>query len=184
MDFVRGWIEKSGYSAALGVELAALSEDAATLRLPFREENANPGKALHGGCAASLGAIGGHAVARAALGESSGPWHTVSVQVNYLAAAIDEDVTAQATLLRRGKEMCFVEVDVTRGDGKPIAHITSAVRGRFGADPAVLATSPGDHGESDPGKMGPHMGRLPFGKARGLIFICQRVNHIINRFTG
>ena len=66
MDFVRGWIEKSGYSAALGVELAALSEDAATLRLPFREENANPGKALHGGCAASLGAIGGHAVVAAA----------------------------------------------------------------------------------------------------------------------
>ncbi|MGH0029674.1 MAG: PaaI family thioesterase [Myxococcota bacterium] len=167
MEFVRSWIEKSGYSAALGVELAELSEQAATLRLPFREENSNPGKALHGGCAASLGVIGGHAVARAALGEASGPWHTVSVQVNYLAAAIDEDVTAQATLLRRGKELCFVEVDVAREDGKPIAHVTAAVRGRFGAEPCALATSPGDHGESEPGKMGPHMGRLPFGAARG-----------------
>jgi len=168
LDFVHRWIEKSGYSKALGVELTALSESSATLRLPFREENSNPGKALHGGCAASLGAIGGHAVARAALGRDAGPWHTVSVQINYLAAAIDEDVTAEATLLRRGKEMCFVEVDVAREDGKPIAHITSAVRGRFGAEPAVLALSPGDHGKSDPGSMGPHVGKMPFTRARGL----------------
>ena len=168
MEFVRAWIEKSGYSAALGVELAELSEDAANLRLPFREENSNPGKALHGGCAASLAVIGAHAVARAALGEAAGPWHTAAVQIDYLAAAIDEDVTAHARLLRRGKEMCFVAIDVSRADGKPIAHAAAAVRGRFGAEPATLATSPGDHGRSDPGAMGPHVGRMPYTQARGI----------------
>ncbi len=166
MDFVRAWVEKSGYSAALGVALDALPGEAASLRLPFREENSNPGKALHGGCAASLAVIGGHAVTRAALGEESGPWHTASVQINYLAAAIDEDVTAEARLLRRGKEMCFVEVDVSRQDGKPIAHATCAVRGRFGAEPAELAVSSGDHGQSDPGPMGPHVGKMPYTLAR------------------
>jgi uncharacterized protein (TIGR00369 family) len=168
MEFVRSWIEKSGYSAALGVALDALSEEAASLRLPFREENSNPGKALHGGCAASLAVIGSHAVARAALGETSGPWHTASLQINYLAAAIDEDVTAEARLLRRGKEVCFVEVDVSREDGKPIAHATTAVRGRFDAPPAELATSAGDHGQSDPGPMGPHVGKMPYTLGRGL----------------
>jgi uncharacterized protein (TIGR00369 family) len=168
VDYVRAWIEKSGYSAALGVELVELSSEAARLRLPFREENSNPGKALHGGCAASLGVIGAHAVARAALSEASGPWHTAALQIEYLAAAIDEDVAAHARLLRRGKEMCFVEIDVASADGKPIAHAAAAVRGRFGAEPATLAVSAGDHGHSDPGRMGPHVGRMPYTSARGI----------------
>lgn len=168
MHFVEEWICKSGYTAALGVELASVDAGSAALALPFREENANPGKALHGGCAASLAVVGAHAVTRAALGPESGPWHTAGLQVNYLAAAIDEAVTARATLLRRGKEMCFVETDVAREDGKPIAHATAAVRGRFGAEPASVYTAAGDHGASDPGPMGPHVGRMPFTRARGL----------------
>lgn len=169
VDFVRRWVETSGYTAALGVELETVAPDAAVLRLPFREENSNPGKALHGGCAASLAVTGAHAVARAALGAESGPWHTAGLQVNYLAAAIGEDVTARASLLRRGKEMCFVEVDVARHDGSPIAHATAAVRGRFGAPPAVPYVAEGDDGRSEPGPMGPHIGRMPFTAARGLV---------------
>lgn len=167
-DFVSEWIETSGYTAALGVRVESVDAESALLWLPFAEQNCNPGKALHGGCAASLAVTGAHAVTRAALGAGSGPWHTAALQVNYLAAAIDEDVTARATLLRRGKEMCFVEVDVAREDGKPIAHATAAVRARFGAAPAQLYASAGDHGESDPGPMGPHIGRMPFTAARGL----------------
>jgi uncharacterized protein (TIGR00369 family) len=112
--------------------------------------------------------IGAHAVTRCALGEESGPWHTAAVQINYLAAAIDEDVAAHARLLRRGKEMCFVEVDVSRSDGKPIAHATTAVRGRFGAEPAELSLCAGDHGRAEPGPMGPHVGKMPYTAARGL----------------
>jgi len=169
MDFVREWIGKSGYTAALGVVLDAVDPESATLSLPFRDGNANPGKALHGGCAASLAVVGAQAVTRAALGEASGPWHTAGVQVSYLAAAIDEPVTARATLLRRGKEMCFVETDVTREDGKPIAHATAAVRARFGAEPAALHASAGDHGRAEPGKMGGPVGNMPYTRARGLV---------------
>jgi uncharacterized protein (TIGR00369 family) len=165
---VRRWIEQSGYGASLGVRLEDLSETEARLVLPFQEANSNPGNALHGGCAASLGVIGAQAVARAALGTEAGPFHTASVQVSYLAAAVGEDVSARATLLRRGKELCFVEVEVDRPDGKPIAHATATVRGRFGAAPPTLAVSAGDHGEADPGVMGPHIGKMPYGRTRGL----------------
>jgi len=168
MEFVRDWIEKSGYTAALGIALERVDAESAALILPFREVNSNPGKALHGGCAASLAVVGAHSVTRAALGAESGPWHTAALQVNYLAAAIDETITARATLLRRGKEMCFVEVDVTRADGKPIAHATAAVRGRFGAPPATVYTAARDHGQSDPGPMGPHVGKMPYTAARGI----------------
>jgi len=167
-DFARRWIEDSGYTSALGVEIASLDAGSALLALPFREENSNPGKALHGGCAASLAVVGAHAITRTALGPDSGPWHTAGLQVNYLAAAIGEAVTARAGLLRRGREMCFVEVDVAREDGKPIAHATAAVRARFGAAPAELHRSAGDHGRSEPGPMGPVIGSMPYTAARGL----------------
>jgi uncharacterized protein (TIGR00369 family) len=169
VDFVHSWIAKSPYAVALGVELESLSEDSARLRLPYRDENSNPGKALHGGCAASLAMIGAHAVARATLGADSAPWHTASLQVNYLAAAKDEAVTAEARLLRKGKAMCFAEVDVATEDGKPIAHATTMVRGRFGAEPVTLAASTGDAGESEPGPMGPLIGRVPFIGNRGIV---------------
>ncbi len=168
MEFVRNWIEKSPLSAAMGVGLETVSEQGARLVLPYLEANSNPGKALHGGCAATLGAIGGQVVARAALGEAAAPFHTIGMQVNYLAAAINEGIVAEAKLLRRGKELVFVEVDVSTDGGKSIAHITTSVRGRFGAEPPELAVSPGDHGESDPGKMGPHLHTMPFIGSRGI----------------
>jgi uncharacterized protein (TIGR00369 family) len=168
MEFVRNWIEKSPYSAALGVVLEEVSEGSARLRLPYNDDNTNPGQVLHGGVAASLSSIGGQTVTRATLGEESGSWHTVSLQVNYLAAARAEDVIANATLLRRGKNLCFVETEIVSDAGKPIAHATAAVRARFGAAPAELEVSDGDHGESDPGPMGPHIGQIPFMGNRGI----------------
>jgi uncharacterized protein (TIGR00369 family) len=173
MEEIRSWVEDSPYSRFLGVRLERVDETRARLVLPYRDENSNPGKALHGGCAASLGTIGGQVVARAALGTGSGPWHTAQMQVSYLAAAIGEEVVAEARLLRRGKELCFVGVVVETADGKPIASITSTVRGRFGAEPAATLASAGDHGEADPGPMGPHIGRVPFIGHRGI-----RVEHM------
>ncbi len=168
MDQIRSWVEDSPYCRFLGVQLDHLDDKSARLTLPYRDENSNPGKALHGGCAASLGAIGGQAVARAVLGPETGPWHTAQMQVSYLAAAIGEDVIAEAELLRRGKELCFVSIDVKTPEGKQIASITTTVRGRMGAEPVETLASAGDHGESDPGTMGPHIGRVPFIGNRGI----------------
>ncbi len=168
MDAVRRWIEESPYAAALGVQLSALSQESAQLALPYADQNSNPGKALHGGVAASLSAMGAQALTRAALGPDAGPFHTAALQVNYLSAAIGEPVVAEARLLRRGKALCFVEVDVATEAGKPIAHATSAVRARFGAEEPERALVPPDHGESDPGKMGPHLPTIPFIGARGI----------------
>jgi len=173
MDEIRSWIEESAYSRFLGVRLDALDAEGARLRLPYQDANSNPGKALHGGCAASLGVIGSQTVARAVLGAESGPWHTCGMQVSYLAAAIGEEVVATCQLLRRGKELCFVETGVETLEGKPIAHITATVRGRFGAAPLATRVSAGDHGEADPGVMGPHIGQIPFIGGRGI-----RVEHM------
>jgi len=178
LDWIQSWVEGSPYAKALGVRCAALSESGVTLELPYADVNSNPGKALHGGCAASLGIIASQAVTRAALGPDAAPFHTAGLQVNYLAAAIGEDVHATGTLLRRGKNMCFVEVDVATEEGKSIAHVTSMVRGRFGAAPVELYAAAGDDGAADPGPMGPHVGKMPFTQARGLV-----VEHMTNAYS-
>jgi uncharacterized protein (TIGR00369 family) len=173
VEDIRRWVEESAYSRFLGVSLERVDDEGARLVLPYQDENSNPGRALHGGCAASLGAIGGQAIARAALGPESGPWHTAQMQVSYLAAAIGEEVVADARLLRRGKELCFVGIDVATREGKAIASITTTVRGRFAAEPAQTVLSSGDHGAADPGPMGPHIGKVPFIGNRGI-----RVEHM------
>jgi len=165
---VRRFVEGSPYAQALGIRLEELGSGAARLRLPFAEVNTNPGQVLHGGVAASLAAVGAQAVARATLGEASGPWHSAGLQVGYLAAAKAEEVFAEARLLREGKELCFVAVEVATGERKPIAHATAIVRGRFGAEEAGLPASAGDDGRADPGQMGPHIGRIPFIAGRGV----------------
>ena len=161
-------VEDSAYGHGLGVELLEASPTRARLRLAFRTENSNPGDALHGGCAASLGLIGGQAVAQAALGEAMAPFVTVSCHVSYLSAAVGEDVVATSSLSRRGKELCFVTTAVTTPDGRPVSGVTSVVRGRAGAPCPALPVTRGDNGEADPGPMGRFVGTMPFTAARHL----------------
>lgn len=170
---VARWITHTPYARAIGVACEALDAGGVTLRLPYSDANANPGKALHGGCAASLAVIASQALGRSALGAEAAPFHTAGLQVQYLAAAIGEDVITRARLLRRGKELCFVAGEIATEAGKPIAQFSSCVRGRFAAPPAVLARAHGDDGRSEPGRMGPHIEQLPFMAARGI-----RVEHM------
>jgi uncharacterized protein (TIGR00369 family) len=159
---VREWVERSPYTEGLGLKLDRLDAETARLVLPFREGNTNPGNVLHGGVAASLAAVGAQTVAHAVLGPESAPFQLAQIQVSYLAAAKEEAVVAEARLLRRGKVLCFVEVEVATEAGKPIAHATATVRGRFGAEPAALARVAGDDGAADPGPLGPHIAKTPF----------------------
>ncbi|MDJ0869212.1 MAG: hotdog fold thioesterase [Myxococcota bacterium] len=173
MDAVEQWIESSGYSRRLGVQVDALGDDRVRLVLPFLEENTNPGNVLHGGVAASMIAIAGQAATRAALGPEAAPFHSSGLQVTYLAAAREEAIVAEARLLRRGKELCFVDVSVESESGKPIAHGLVTGRGRLGAEPGETPTAVGDAGGADPGPMGRHVVKTPFMARLGL-----RVEHM------
>jgi uncharacterized protein (TIGR00369 family) len=99
-----------------------LAPDRARIRIPYKDENSNPGRALHGGVAASTIDIAG--VLAAATGRSDAQRldaGTLDLTVDYLAAAIGEDIVADARVLRRGREIAYSEVDVRNDAGKPIA---------------------------------------------------------------
>jgi len=111
------------YHASLGVRVEAVEADRVRIRVPFTDAIANPGRALHGGVAASAVDIAGALAAwsgvdaRRAL--ESG---TLDLSVDYLAAAIGEDIIATAEVLRRGKELVYSDVDVRNDAGKRIAR--------------------------------------------------------------
>ena len=114
--------ERVPYHASLGVRVESIENDRVRLRVPFKDENSNPGRALHGGVSASIIDIAGGLAAWTGLDERPGlETSTLDLSVNYLAAAIGEDIVASGSVLRRGKEIVYSEVDVRTDAGKRIA---------------------------------------------------------------
>ena len=109
------------YAARLGVVVESVALDRARIRVPYKDENSNPGRALHGGVPASTIAIAGVLAASTGLGEQVHDAGTLDLSVTYLAAAIGEDIVAEAQVLRRGKEIVYSDVDVRNDAGKRIA---------------------------------------------------------------
>jgi uncharacterized protein (TIGR00369 family) len=110
------------YAVHLGLRVDDVTPEQARVRVPYKDENSNPGRALHGGVAASTIDIAGALVARAGFPDDT-PLDSVTLDLNvaYLAAAIGEDIVAEARVLRRGKEITYADVEVHTDAGKPIA---------------------------------------------------------------
>lgn len=115
--------EQAPYTARLGLRVEEIALERVRCRVPYKEENSNPGRALHGGVAASTIAIAGTLAATTGLAEGRiAEAGTLDLSVVYLAAAIGEDVVADAEVLRRGKEIVYCNVDVRNDGGKRIAR--------------------------------------------------------------
>lgn len=111
------------YQTSLGIQIESIEADRVRVRVPYKDENANPGRALHGGVTASTIDIAGALAAWTGLRDhpelEAG---TLDLTVNYLAAAVGEDIVATAEVLRRGKEIVYSDVDVRNDGGKRIAR--------------------------------------------------------------
>jgi len=120
---LRQRFETVPFHATLGLRVEAIDTDRVLLRVPFKDEIANPGRALHGGVAASAIDIAGALAAWSGV-EGAGALEagTIDLSVDYLAAAIGEDIVATAEVLRRGKELVYSDVDVRNDAGKRIAR--------------------------------------------------------------
>ena len=156
--------ESEPYCKELGVAVEELEEGRARLRLPYHDKNSNPGQALHGGVAASMIDIAGALAAWTGFsGEADAA--AIDVAVNYLAAAIGEEIFAEARVLRRGKEITYAEVDVTTGAKKPIAKglVTTRIVAAGGPDRVFAGTAdPNAIAAADVPSLGRAMMKVPF----------------------
>ena len=121
-ELVEAFIPNSPFVGYLGMRLTALEQDRAELVLPFSDELVTIGDVVHGGAISTLIDTAGMAAAWAdgsEPGERAGA--TIGLSVNFVAAARGEDLTAEATVIRRGGSLCFCEVEVTGEAGQVVA---------------------------------------------------------------
>jgi uncharacterized protein (TIGR00369 family) len=110
------------FHRANGIEMVEVTESAARTRWPFDESLVgNPEvPALHGGVVSAMADLTGAAPFVGALGRYT---PTVDLRVDYLTHAGPADLTAEATVERRGETVGVASV-VVRSDG------TECARGR------------------------------------------------------
>jgi len=137
------------FLATVGVRVAAVSAERARLELPYRGENANRNGSLHGGVVAATIDIAAATVAAAGLDPARrGGASTIDFTVHYLAPAVREDATAEAVVLRRGRDITFVEVTVATA-ARPIARGLIAYRAGAGGRPSRSPVGAAD-GQREP----------------------------------
>ncbi len=99
------------------VEDAVPGNNHAVVRLPFHEQLCGGGKAYHGGVISSLidltGALASWCGHDSAKGMKAS---TVTLNVQFIAAALGQDIVARAEVKKRGKDLNFVDVIVETAD--------------------------------------------------------------------
>ncbi len=121
-DVMRQFLPTSPLVAHLGIGLDELDDGHARLRLPFRDHNVTMGTVVHGGAIAAL--IDTAAMAAAWAGAEMPETlrgATVSLSVNYVSAADGVDLIADARVVRRGRRLTSLQVEVTDPSGDVVA---------------------------------------------------------------
>lgn len=131
-QIMQAFVPASPLVQHLGIRLRELSADRAELELPFDERLATMANVVHGGAIASVIDTAGMAATWSDdVRPQSLDGSTVSMNVDFIAAARGKDLLATAVVVKRGRSLCFTEVTVTEPDGRLVAK--GSVVQRFGA---------------------------------------------------
>jgi uncharacterized protein (TIGR00369 family) len=91
-----------------------------TVALSFRDElaRAPDEQSFHGGVIATLIDLAGHAAVAVKIGRMA---PTIDLRIDYLRPSTGEDLVATARLLKAGRTVARVDIDVTDAQGRLIA---------------------------------------------------------------
>ncbi len=121
-DLMRQFLPTSPFVGHLGMRLVDVQPGRATLALPFAPELITMTGVVHGGAIASLIDVAGMVAAWSEAEVTGNPrGSTVALTVNYLAPANNEDLGATATVLRRGRSLVYLDIEVRGASGNLVA---------------------------------------------------------------
>ncbi len=130
-ELIRAFVPASPFARHLGLEIEHLDASGCDMRLPYDDDLATFGDTVHGGAIATLIDTAGMTAAWGDEAPTEAPaGATVSMAVDYVAAARGTDLLARARVVRRGRSLCFVTVEVVDEDDRVVA--TGLVTHRFG----------------------------------------------------
>ncbi|WP_207000038.1 PaaI family thioesterase [Trinickia mobilis] len=109
---------------ALGLKPVSVTDEGATLRLPFSGELRHSGGVICGQVFMAAADTAMVIAISAALGEFK-PMTTVSQNISFIRAVRNGDVLVTARVLRLGRNLVFGEVELTDEDGKLACHATT-----------------------------------------------------------
>lgn len=121
-ELVTQWLASSPFVGHLGMKLASIVDGHAAVVLPYDQRMTTLGDVVHGGAIAALIDSAATAACWAGAPVPEGMrGTTVAVTVNYIAAGRASDLTAAAQVVKRGKNLCYADVDVTDASGAIVA---------------------------------------------------------------
>jgi uncharacterized protein (TIGR00369 family) len=130
--FRRHWEEGVEFNRLCGITVVRWEPDGVELALPYAARLSAHEGVFHGGVIAALIDTAATGAVMAGHDFNLGSrMATVSMSLQYLSAAPNEDVVAYAHCTRRGKQTHFAEVTVRSQSGKAIAQglVTMTVSG-------------------------------------------------------
>jgi uncharacterized protein (TIGR00369 family) len=139
------------FAERLGVTVDEVALDRAVLVLPYQRDHMNAIGVLNGGASASLVTLAGTLAAWTGIDLDAEPHLScVDLTMQYLAPSGDEDVVAEARVLRRGREVVFLDVDVRSRAGVAVCRGTLTYQAvdyagrtpRLRAEPRLLPPPP------------------------------------------
>jgi uncharacterized protein (TIGR00369 family) len=114
--------EGSPFASKLGVEAVHFEDGRAVFKLPFTEDNTTIADVVHGGAILTLADIAATAAAWAGIeNPADHRGITADLSLTFLSAGRSQALTADAQILRRGKTLTYLEVDVKNEDGEAVA---------------------------------------------------------------
>ncbi len=117
------FVKHSPFSGHVGIEARVIEPDHVELALPFRDEVVTIGDTVHGGAISTLIDMAATAASWSGAELPEAPvGSTVALTVNFLRAARGQEVVASARVVRRGRSICFCQVDVTDAGGELVAN--------------------------------------------------------------
>ena len=119
------------YHALIGVELVERGEGAARIRLPVTEKvRGGVAGSVHGGVISSLVDIACIQAIATTVKRGEQMAGTAELNVSYLRPALGTAIFARAHLLKKGRTLAVVDVEITNEDDKLLAkgRVTYALR--------------------------------------------------------